>query len=171
MTRQGFEAIHGTNFVFAEEYTGPVFSYGYRNRPFAMAHQPKGFIIGSVKSDVRISEKGVRHGTIDYPFRLTEDEIYSFELVDLNEDDYHSIKYRIEQGRPLGGAHDRSSCWQHGVLNNTYSPLHGMEYVYISDGGDYSAHFPCGCAAYYSVEDGGSYGHYPCSQHEPEKEE
>ena len=71
-------------FVHTDEWTGPRYRYGYRNRPFAMAHQPKGFIIGSLDGNFRDQERGVRHGTVEYPFQLTADEIYSFELVDLN---------------------------------------------------------------------------------------
>jgi hypothetical protein len=84
MTRTEFEA-QGVQFVFSEDYTGPRYRYGYRNRPFAMAHQPKGFLIGGVDNDFRDRELGVRHGTVDYPFELTADEVYSFELVVMGE--------------------------------------------------------------------------------------
>ena len=84
MTREEFDATVGKT-VFTEDWTGSRFRYGYRNRPFAMAHQPKGFIIGTVDHDLRDPVAGVRHGTIDYPFRLTDDEVYSFELVFMGE--------------------------------------------------------------------------------------
>lgn len=84
-TRAAHVARYGGSCQFTEDYTGPRFRYGYKNRPYAMAHQPKGFIIGSVDEAARIPERGVRWGTIEYPFLLTEGEVYSFELVELTE--------------------------------------------------------------------------------------
>lgn len=84
MTREEFDATVGKT-VFTDEWTGPRFRYGYRNRPFAMSHQPRGFICGSVDHDFRAPESGVRHGFLEYPFRLTDDEVYSFELVFMGE--------------------------------------------------------------------------------------
>lgn len=54
------------------------FAYGMRSRPFGIGAQPKGF--------VRVDEddKRARWGVIFYGAPLTADEIYSFELVDLN---------------------------------------------------------------------------------------
>lgn len=83
ITREAHTAAHGDRYQFAEDWTGPCFRYGYRNRPYAMAHQPKGYIIGSVDEDARDVAKGVRWGTIEYPFQLAEHEVYAFELVEL----------------------------------------------------------------------------------------
>lgn len=80
MTREEFDATVGKT-VFTEEWTGPRFRYGYRNRPWGMSHQPRGFIQGALDEDFRDPESGVRHGYIEYPFRLTDDEVYCFELV------------------------------------------------------------------------------------------
>lgn len=80
MTREEFDATVGKT-VFTDEWTGPRFRYGYRNRPFAMSHQPRGFIIGALDQGFRDMDSGVRHGWIEYPFRLTDDEVYAFELV------------------------------------------------------------------------------------------
>jgi len=80
MTREEFDATVGKT-VFTEEWTGPRFRYGYRNRPFAMCHQPKGYIIGGLDQDFRDRDNLIRHGWIEYPFRLTDDEVYCFELV------------------------------------------------------------------------------------------
>lgn len=80
MTREEFDATVGKT-VFSDEWTGQRFRYGYRNRPFAMAHQPKGFIIYALDHDFRDLDLGVRHGWIEYPFRLTYDEVAAFELV------------------------------------------------------------------------------------------
>lgn len=67
---------------FSDQYTGPRWKYGYINRPFAMAHQPRGFILMTYNPDerVEIGGKRSRHGTIEYPFQLTDDEVYGFEL-------------------------------------------------------------------------------------------
>ena len=81
MTREEHYAEHGERFQYTEDWTGPRYKYGYTNRPFAMSHQPKGYIIGSVDELAIIPEKRVRWGTIEYPFQLSEHEVYSFELV------------------------------------------------------------------------------------------
>jgi Defence against restriction A C-terminal len=65
--------------IYSDEYQGERFTYAYRNRPFGIGHQPKGFIIGSY--DSCWCHWG-RWGTIEYPFRLTKDEIDQFELVE-----------------------------------------------------------------------------------------
>ena len=62
--------------VFSDEYTGPRWTYGLRNRPMGIGAQPKGFIIGSEGPAVGRA----RHGTIQYPRELTADELYDFEL-------------------------------------------------------------------------------------------
>jgi hypothetical protein len=62
--------------IFSDEYTGPRFTYGFRNRPLGIGTAPKGFIIGSDGPAVGRA----RHGTIQYPRQLTEKEIYDFEL-------------------------------------------------------------------------------------------
>lgn len=85
MTREEFVAAHGAGIIFAEDYAGPRYRYGYRNRPFAMAHQPKGFLIGALDQEYRDPERGIRHGWIDYPFQLTPHEVEAFELVDMGE--------------------------------------------------------------------------------------
>jgi hypothetical protein len=81
MNRDGYIAQFGDKHPYSEEWTGLRYKYGYTNRPFAMAHQPKGFIIGGLDQEVRIQALGVRHGTIEYPFELSTDEVRNFELV------------------------------------------------------------------------------------------
>jgi hypothetical protein len=85
MTRSDHVAAHGDGAVFTEDWTGPRFRYGYRNRPFAMSHQTRGHIIGAVDVAFRNPVAGVRHGCVDYSFQLSDDEVYSFELVFLGE--------------------------------------------------------------------------------------
>jgi hypothetical protein len=85
MTRDEHVAAHGDGAIFTHDWTGPRFRYGYCNRPFAMAHQPPGFIIGSLEGAVRIPEARVRWGTIEYPFQLSGEEVYRFELSFLGE--------------------------------------------------------------------------------------
>jgi hypothetical protein len=80
MTREEFDATVGKT-VFTEDWAGPRFRYGYRNRPFAMSHQPRGFIIQALDTEFRDFDAGIRHGWIEYPFRLSDDEVYAFELV------------------------------------------------------------------------------------------
>lgn len=84
MTREEFDATVGKT-VFTEDWTGPRFRYGYTLRPFAMCHQPKGFLIGDLDQDFRDPAAGIRHGWIGYPFRLTDDEVAAFELVFMGE--------------------------------------------------------------------------------------
>lgn len=71
---------------YGEEYTGPRYKYGFQNRPYSFATAPKGSIIGTYnENDKPENLKGkARYGTIEYPFQLTTDEIYSYELLDLS---------------------------------------------------------------------------------------
>lgn len=68
--------------AYTDEYTGPKWQYGYINRPFGLSCQPKGFVLISYEPGIRVEIGGnrSRHGVIDYPFPLTDDEMYSFEL-------------------------------------------------------------------------------------------
>lgn len=68
--------------LYDDTYTGPRFVYGYTNRPFAYAHQPKGFIEGSYKPENKPTSR-CRWGTIEYPAQLSAEDIAAFELVDL----------------------------------------------------------------------------------------
>lgn len=72
----GPAATPATAEIFSADYTGPRFTYGLRNRPMGIGAAPKGFIIGSDGPAIGRA----RHGTIQYPRQLTEDEIYDFEL-------------------------------------------------------------------------------------------
>jgi hypothetical protein len=81
MTRDEFELLLGTKTIFTEDWSGARFRYGYTNRPFAMAHQPKGFIIGALDQEFRDRDLGVRWGWIEYPFQLSDREVDAFELV------------------------------------------------------------------------------------------
>lgn len=62
--------------VFSDTYTGPRWTYGMRNRPLSIGTAPKGFIIGSDGAPAGRA----RHGTIQYPRKLTEKELYDFEM-------------------------------------------------------------------------------------------
>jgi hypothetical protein len=72
--------------VFTEDYAGPRFKYGFINRPLMIGTAPKGFIIGSYKeNDKPETAKGrARWGTVEYPFPLSDDDVYAYELLDLN---------------------------------------------------------------------------------------
>ena len=63
--------------VFDDEYTGPRWQYGLRNRPPGAGAVPRGFIIGSHRPDSLM----FWHGTLDYPFALTEEEAEGYELT------------------------------------------------------------------------------------------
>jgi hypothetical protein len=63
--------------IFHEDYHGPRWTYGLVHRPFGIAAQPKGHIVGSLNEQ----HPDYRYGTIDYPFELSGEEIYSYELV------------------------------------------------------------------------------------------
>ena len=63
--------------VYDEDYTGTRWQYGLRNRPPGGGAVPRGFIIGSHRN-----ENGwFRHGTLDYPFALTEAQAEGYELT------------------------------------------------------------------------------------------
>lgn len=89
MTRQDAE----TKPPFDDEYTGPRYKYGLRNRPFGIATAPKGAILMTYKPEDK--EAGSRHGTVEYPFQLTKDEVASFELVDFPAIKQQAIDFRI----------------------------------------------------------------------------
>lgn len=83
--------------VFSEDYTGPRWTYGLRNRPMGMGAQPKGFIIGSDGPPAGRA----RHGTIQYPRELTKDELYDFELELISGSEVNEAKQRLD-----------SKCWK-----------------------------------------------------------
>ena len=65
--------------IYDEKYTGQRWTYGLQNRPILGAGVPKGFIVFSDRKDSRF-----RHGTVDYPFSLTPEQIDHFELIPIN---------------------------------------------------------------------------------------
>ena len=65
-------------FLFDEDYTGERYTYGLNYRPLQIGAQPKGWIIGSLRE-----HPDYRHGTIQYPEPLTDQEIASYELTPL----------------------------------------------------------------------------------------
>ena len=74
-------------YIFDEEYDGERFKYGLQYRPFDLGTVPKGHIIGSLRENE--NKEPHRFGTIEYPFELTERQVASFQLIDLNEDSSH----------------------------------------------------------------------------------
>ena len=62
--------------IYDDQYAGPRWTYGLRNRPAMYATVPDGRIIGSDKRHDRFA-----HGTIDYPRKLTAKECYDYELT------------------------------------------------------------------------------------------
>ncbi len=73
--------------IYNDEYTGPRFSYGLRNRPLSLGAQPKGWIIDSLRPGD--GTRDTRHGIVDYPHELTENEVSAYELVPMHKDDDH----------------------------------------------------------------------------------
>jgi hypothetical protein len=61
--------------VHHDTYAGSRHTYGATNRPVGYSHVPDGWIIGSDKP-----HPDYRHGTVDYPRPLTEQELTSYEL-------------------------------------------------------------------------------------------
>lgn len=61
--------------IFDEDYKGKRYTYGLQYRPLGISCQPDGFIIGSDREN-----KNFNFGTIDYPFELSEDQLYSYDL-------------------------------------------------------------------------------------------
>ena len=79
-----------TQFLFDDEYFGPRYRYGLHSRPLSPGAVPKGFIIHSDRPS-----DDFRHGTLDYPTKLPDDQAANFELVFIGEFDtegYFSIK-------------------------------------------------------------------------------
>jgi hypothetical protein len=68
--------MNAINPIYSNEYNGPRYTYGLRNRPLCMGTAPKGYIIGSEGAAMGRA----RWGTIQYPRQLTPAEIYDFEL-------------------------------------------------------------------------------------------
>lgn len=65
--------------VFSEDYTGPRWRYGLQYRPFGFGTVPDGYIIGTLDEDD--NARPHRFGTMEYPFPLTEKQLYRYELV------------------------------------------------------------------------------------------
>jgi hypothetical protein len=62
--------------TFHDDYTGPRWTYGLRNRPLALGAAPRDYIIGSHGPPWGRA----RWGTIQYSRPLTSSEIYDYEL-------------------------------------------------------------------------------------------
>lgn len=62
--------------IYNDEYTGPRYRYGLYYRPLSTGTVPRGFIINSDRE-----HSVFRHGTIDYPKQLTEQQISDYELT------------------------------------------------------------------------------------------
>lgn len=69
-----------TDLFFDDEYKGKRYTYGLNNRPVGYAQVPAGWIIQSDRKDARFN-----FGTIDYPFELTEEQVYKFELTPVRD--------------------------------------------------------------------------------------
>ena len=67
--------------VFDEDYTGPRWVYGMRNRPPMLGAIPRGFIIGSHRTGIELVSAGHRHGTIAYPVMLSDHDVDAYELT------------------------------------------------------------------------------------------
>ena len=63
--------------VFDDDFTGPRWQYGLMNRPPGGGAVPRGFIIGSH----RPNSPKFRHGTLEYPFALTDHDRDAYELT------------------------------------------------------------------------------------------
>jgi hypothetical protein len=82
---------------FDDTYSGPRYKYGMRNRPYGFATAPKGAILMTYKPEDK--EHGSRHGTIEYPFKLTKDDVRSYELVDFPTIKQQELEFRIIRNR------------------------------------------------------------------------
>jgi len=65
--------------LFDEDYTGPRFTYGLTYRPAARFSIPDGWVIGSNKEHPDFP----KFGTVDYPVKLSDEELYKFELKEV----------------------------------------------------------------------------------------
>lgn len=70
-----------SNPAFDEDYQGKRWRYGLQFRPVGFATVPRGYIIGSDRTHQRFT-----HGTIDYPFQLRDEEVQSYQLVEVSQD-------------------------------------------------------------------------------------
>jgi hypothetical protein len=64
---------------FDDTYTGPRWTYGLQFRPIASSHIPDGWIIGSDRPNPEYN-----HGTVQYPRQLSDDEVQSFQLSEID---------------------------------------------------------------------------------------
>jgi hypothetical protein len=69
-----------TDMVYDEDYTGPRFTYGLTYRLAGYAQVPDDRIVFGDRKDTRF-----RYGTIQYPRRLSDREVESFELTFVGE--------------------------------------------------------------------------------------
>ncbi len=73
--------------VYDEDYKGERFVYATQHRPPGYGGAPKGRIIGADKpSDVH------KFGTIEYPRKLTAEEVKSFQLTPISENAQYAIR-------------------------------------------------------------------------------
>ena len=65
------------------EYAGERWRHGLRNRPVMIGAVPKGYLVGSERNEPNPATGGqYRFGTIDYPRRLAENDLYNYELAE-----------------------------------------------------------------------------------------
>lgn len=74
--------------IFDNEYTGPRWTYGLTYRPISIGAIPKGWIIDSQKDHPDFPTFGV----VDYPRQLTEKEVCSYELKEIELDELNTKK-------------------------------------------------------------------------------
>lgn len=66
----------GTTTLYDDTYVGPRFTYGMSLRPLQYGAQPNDFIVFSLRDHPKY-----RHGTIQYPRELTDEECRAYELT------------------------------------------------------------------------------------------
>ncbi|MGB9661361.1 MAG: hypothetical protein ACPL5F_05000 [Moorellaceae bacterium] len=66
--------------IWDDEYQGPRYRYGLQYRPPSLGAVPSGYILGSERPHPKF-----HFGTLDYPRKLTEDEVLNYQLVYLDQ--------------------------------------------------------------------------------------
>jgi hypothetical protein len=61
--------------IIDDEYQGPRWRYGLRNRPVMIGTVPRGRIVQSERP-----HPNFLYGTVDFPFELSAEDVYGYEL-------------------------------------------------------------------------------------------
>ena len=88
------ESVGEAALVMDSTYDGPRWRYGLSYRPVGYAQVPDGWIIQSDRKDPKFN-----HGTIDYPFELSANDVRQFELTPVGKVS-ESVQEQVDHWTP-----------------------------------------------------------------------